>query len=77
MRKGKLYLIPSPIYNNHISSIPSKEVIEAITRINIYIVENIRTTRRYIKLIYPDKDIDNINFYSYGKHDKIDLHEYS
>ena len=75
LKKGRLYLIPSPIYNNHTANILSKEVIEAIKRINIYIVENIRTTRRYIKLISPDKDIDKINFYSYGKHDTIDLQE--
>ena len=42
--------------------------------INIFIVENIRS-RRFIKKIYSNKDIDNTIFYSYGKHDTLDLQE--
>ena len=46
-----------------------------IQEINIFIVENVRSARRFIKKVHKEKDIDNIIFYAYGKHDKLDLEE--
>ena len=50
-------------------------VLELIKNINIFIVENIRTSRRFIKKMYNEKDIDSTIFYSYGKHDTLNLQE--
>ena len=44
-----------------------------IQDINIFIVENIRTTRRYIKSLCKEKNIDKITFYPYDKHQNLNL----
>ena len=46
-----------------------------IQEINVFIVENVRSARRFIKKVYPEKDIDNTIFYAFGKHDKLNLEE--
>jgi len=75
MKQGKLYLIPTIIgEGTEYKTLPSF-VSDKIKDINIFIVENIRTSRRFIKKMYKEKDIDSTLFYSYGKHDKLDLQE--
>ncbi|MAO71698.1 MAG: SAM-dependent methyltransferase [Flavobacteriales bacterium] len=75
MKKGKLYLIPTALgEGTEYQNLPPS-VAECIKKINIFIVENIRTARRFVRKIYKNKDIDNTIFYSYGKHDSLDLQE--
>ena len=73
MNKGKLYLIPSVIAEETEEATLSSAIVQAIKEIDIFIVENLRTTRRHIKKIYKEKNIDNTTFYSYGKHDSLNL----
>ena len=75
MRKGKLYLIPTTLGDGTEEKTLPSSVLNAIKNIDIFIVENIRTSRRFIKKMYKEKDIDNTIFFSYGKHDKLDLQE--
>ena len=75
MTKGKLYLIPTTLGNETEEQTLPPTILNSIKNIDIFIVENIRTSRRFIKRMYKEKDIDNTLFYSYGKHDKIDLQE--
>ncbi|MBT5858583.1 MAG: SAM-dependent methyltransferase [Flavobacteriales bacterium] len=75
MTKGKLYLIPTTLGNETEEQTLPPTILDSIKNIDIFIVENIRTSRRFIKRMYKEKDIDNTLFYSYGKHDKIDLQE--
>ena len=75
MRKGKLYLIPTTLGDGTEEKTLPSSVLNAIKNIDIFIVENIRTSRRFIKKIYKEKDIDNTIFLSYGKYDKLDLQE--
>ena len=42
---------------------------------SVHIVENLRTARRHIKRLCPQKNIDNITFYPYGKHDSLNLEQ--
>lgn len=61
-QKGKLYLIPSYLAEKTFdkSVVPlTKQVIEEL---DFFIVENIKTARRYIKSVYKDKDIDSTQF---------------
>ena len=75
MKKGKLFLIPTTLgEGSGYKSLPPI-VLDHIKNINIFIVENIRTSRRFIKKIYNEKDIDTTIFYSYGKHDTLNLQE--
>ena len=75
MNKGKLYLIPTILGENTQKITLSTPIYKAIKDIDIFIVENIRTARRHIKKIYSEKDIDSTIFYSYGKHDTINLEQ--
>ena len=75
MKKGKLFLIPTTLGEGNENRNLPPSVLESIININIFIAENIRTTRRYIKKINKNKDIDNTIFYSYGKHNSLDLQE--
>ena len=75
MKIGKLYLIPTILGEGTEEKTLPSSVLNAIKDIDIFIVENIRTSRRFIKKMYKEKDIDNTIFYSYGKHDKLDLQE--
>ena len=64
MSKGILYLIPVPIHNEedfNIKHIPPY-IIKIIENLKIFAVENIRTSRRFIKKLNPSFEIDNTNF---------------
>ena len=75
MKTGKLFLIPTTLgEGSGYKSLPPI-VLDHIKNINIFIVENIRTSRRFIKKIYNEKDIDTTIFYSYGKYDTLNLQE--
>ena len=69
MSKGILYLIPVPIHSEedfNIKLIPPY-IIEVINNIKFFAVENIRTSRRFIKKLSPSFDIDNTNFFIIDK----------
>ena len=72
MNKGKLFLIPTTI-NEEDNNTLSPLISEHISKINIFIVEKVRTSRRFIKKICQQKNIDKTTFYPYGKHDEINL----
>ena len=65
---ARLYLIPNLITSeSELGQLPS-DIKQIIEKINIYIVENIRNARRFIKSIYKEKDIDQIVFFELNKH---------
>lgn len=69
MSKGILYLIPVPIHSEedfNIKLIPPY-IIELINNLKFFAVENIRTSRRFIKKLNPNFDIDDTNFFIVGK----------
>jgi 16S rRNA (cytidine1402-2'-O)-methyltransferase len=75
MIKGKLILIPTVIGENTEKQNIPPIIFDTIKKTNIFIVENIRSARRFIKKIYPAKDIEKTMFYAYGKHDSIDYEQ--
>lgn len=69
MSKGILYLIPVPVHSEedfNINLIPPY-IIELINNLKFFAVENIRTSRRFIKKLNPNFDIDNTNFFIVDK----------
>ena len=64
--KGKLYLIPSVIADNT-DVIPSY-IIPILEKTNHYIVENIKTARRFIKSVLKTKNLDVCVFEELDKH---------
>lgn len=73
MNKGKIYLIPTVLGEGTEESTLTYPISKAIKEIEVFIVENLRTARRNMKKIYKEKNINNTIFYSYGKHDKLNL----
>ena len=75
MDKGKLYLIPAILGEGTQGTTLPSPILKAIKEIDIFIVENLRTARRHIKKIDREKNIDTTTFYSYGKHDTLNLEQ--
>ncbi|WP_236980836.1 SAM-dependent methyltransferase [Membranihabitans maritimus] len=62
-----LYLIPTALGDN---DHPHETLVSILPSIEVFICERIRTTRRWLRSINPDFDIDNRIFVEYNKHDK-------
>ena len=75
MKQGKLILIPNLIGENNFQDSITKKIVQTIKKTNFYIVENIRSARRYIKKIVPEKSIEEIIFFAYGKHNTFNIEE--
>ena len=61
-KKGKLYLIPTPLAENSLDKIITPELVKTITNLNYFLVENIRTARRFISSLNIDVNIENLHF---------------
>ena len=75
MKQGKLILIPNLIGENNFQDSITKKIVQTIKKTNFYIVENTRSARRYIKKIVPEKSIEEIIFFAYGKHNTFNIEE--
>ena len=73
MDKGKLYLIPSLLGDTDTNKSLPLTIVNHVKAINVFIVENVRSARRFIKKVDKQKEIDACTFYAYGKHDDINL----
>lgn len=72
--KGKIYLIPTTLGVSEVNTVIPENVKKKIIEIRYFIVENIRTARRYLKLIDKSINIDDLTFYELNKHtDKTQL----
>ncbi len=62
--KGKLYLIPVPIHSEEDFNIEYSPpyLIKIVNKIKIFAVENIRTSRRFLRKLNPKYDIDHTVF---------------
>lgn len=67
MSKGKLYLIPAPLGEGAIASIPAY-VIEILHRLDYFIAERAKTARRFIKDTDPVKPFSELHFFELNKH---------
>lgn len=67
MQQGKLYLIPTVLSENATHTIPAY-IKDIIIDTDLYIVENLKTARRFIKSVYKEKNIDECIFVELDKH---------
>ncbi len=74
MQKGRLYLIPTILAENATHTIP-EYIKETVVSTDYYIVENLKTARRFIKSICKEKDIDACTFFELDKHRDYKLDE--
>jgi len=63
-----LYLIPVTLGNTPIGNVLPAYNKEIILKIRHFIVEEVRTARRFLKQVDKDIDIDSLAFYPMGKH---------
>ncbi|MCT4580298.1 MAG: SAM-dependent methyltransferase [Flavobacteriales bacterium] len=66
--KGTVYMLPMTLGDSSIESVIPQEVQERIKTLKYFIVENIKTTRRYLKKIDQSIDIDELTFFELNKH---------
>ncbi len=60
--KGKLYLIPTPLAENTIQKMVTAELREILLKTDYFLVENVRTTRRFIGSLKLGLTIENLHF---------------
>lgn len=74
---ANLYLIPTTLGDNKIESVIPGDICFVVKKIRYFIVENIRTARRYLKKIDSQIDIDALTFFELNEHtDKKVLYEF-
>jgi len=72
-----LYLIPSTLGNTSVERVLPPYNTEIVSRLRFFIVENVRTARRFLKKCRADIDIDKLTFYELNKHtDRNDIPEF-
>lgn len=67
METPTLYLIPITMGDTPIDKVLPKYNTEIINNLSFFIVENIRTSRRFLKKCNPEIDIDALTFYELNK----------
>jgi len=70
MKSGTLFLIPAPLGEAPIPEIMPQIVANVIQHLDIFIVENEKTARRFIKKICPGKIQAELRIYQLDKHQK-------
>lgn len=74
---ANLYLIPLTLGDSELNTVLPESNSAVIRSISHFIVENIRTARRFLKKVDREIDIDSLHFYELNKHtDKRQLHAY-
>ena len=72
-----LYLIPSTLGDTPVERVLPPYNTEIVSRLRFFIVENVRTARRFLKKCHADIDIDKLTFYELNKHtDRNDIPEF-
>ncbi|TRX70689.1 SAM-dependent methyltransferase [Carboxylicivirga sp. M1479] len=66
--KGQLYLIPNTLGESPIERNLPKDTIDITKSIKHFVVENIRSARRFLKKVDKTIDIDDLTFYVLDKH---------
>ena len=71
--KGTLYLIPTTLGESAYDQVIPSFNNTILQEIDVFIVENIKTARRFIKKTAPDKIIDDLVFHEINKRTNLDM----
>ena len=66
--KGKLYLIPSPLGENDPTEVIPVPVLKSLETFTTFVVEEIRTTRRYLSRAGLKGKIEGLEFHELNEH---------
>ncbi|GAI18556.1 unnamed protein product, partial [marine sediment metagenome] len=67
---GTLYLIPVTLGDSPVHHVIPAYVLELLDRLDHFIVEDLRSARRYLKRAGVAKAIDDLSFYPLNEHTK-------
>ena len=70
MSKGKLYLIPTPLGEGDPARVLPASVLEVIPTLNCFVVEELRTARRFLSAAGLKGHIDELEFHELNEHTK-------
>jgi len=77
MTKGKLYLIPALIADGPVESVLPEGTLGILRNLEYFIVEEIRSARRFLIKAGIQKTIDELNIQIFNEHsNREDVHEY-
>ncbi len=65
---GILYLFPTTLGDSPLNSVLPERNIELLASINCFIVEDIRSARRFIRKCLPESSIDTMTFFVLNQH---------
>ncbi len=65
---AKLYLIPTTLGDTRIERVLPPDLLGIISSIPVFIVENLRTARRFLKKVNPAIVIDDLRFFELNEH---------
>lgn len=65
---AKLYLFPVPLSDNPVTEVLPAHNIELIKTVKYFIVENLRSARRFLKQCDRSIDIDSLTFFTLNEH---------
>jgi len=68
MSKGKLYLIPAPLGDGNPAEVIPAPVLAAACRLDCFVVEEVRTARRYLSAAGLKGHIDTLEFHTLNEH---------
>ena len=68
MSKGKLYMIPSPLGDNDPQEVIPQPVLESLQRFRTFVVEEVRTARRYLSRAGLKGKIGELEFHELNEH---------
>jgi 16S rRNA (cytidine1402-2'-O)-methyltransferase len=71
MKKGRLYLIPAPLSDSEVNDYIPAKVRTIVNNLRYFVVEDLRTARRYISRLKVDTPIDELNFSLLNEHTDI------
>ena len=68
MNKGNLYLIPTPLGDTGFEAAIPAYNLQLIQKIDVFIVEELRTARRFLRKAGYTLDFENVTFYLLNEH---------
>ena len=68
VEKGKLYLIPSPLGENDPAEVIPGPVLKSLEGFRTFVVEEVRTARRYLSKAGLRGKIGDLEFYELNEH---------
>lgn len=72
---GNLYLIPTTLGESETTRVIPSDVAAIVKEIKYFIVENLRTARRYLRKLDPQLNIDELQFFELNQHTESHLME--